>query len=117
MFFGQLFRVVVVDKIQGVLGRGVAPPLADLPDKVSDSGWLNGASSVGALIVEQFLMQLGDGGSPAVAWGELTPAEVYDAIRLRIFQRSIGDRVPSKARRAQSNLLWAALQKLQDLHF
>ena len=106
--------LALVDKLQGVLGRGAAPALADLPDAIGPTGWLNGASSVGGMIVEQFLMQLGDGGGVPVAWGELDAAGVYDAVRLRVFQRAASARVPQVAARAQSNLLYATLNKLND---
>ena len=103
-----------------VLGKGVAPPLKDLPDNIAASGWLNGASSVGGMIAEQWLMQLGSGtpggsqGGVQVAWGKLDAQGVYDNIQLRVFQRSIAARVPQVARRAQSNLLWQTLGKLSD---
>jgi hypothetical protein len=78
-------------RMQSVLGKGVAPPLDEIPDKVATGAYLNGGSSVTSSFAEAFLMQLGN--SMEVAWGEITRDDVYDFLTTHIYARGVADRV------------------------
>ena len=84
-----------------VLLPGIAPALPDIPNVVSDDGWLVGGVTAGADIAETFLMQLGSGygvspnsssSEEVVGWGEITPEEVRTFLQLQVYKRGVQDR-------------------------
>ena len=87
-------------RLQGVLGKGKAPPIQSIPDKVFDNGYFTGGGSVASGFSEAFLMQLGAG--MEVAWGEEKEAYVNDLLTEHIWYRSVNDRALPLVARSHS---------------
>ena len=90
--------------LQKILGRGVAPPMQSMPDVVSggDVGWIGGSNAASSWI-EAMLLQLGAG--LPMAYGRVTPAQLYDLLELHVYYRAVAVRGLAIERRGESNLL------------
>ncbi len=101
----------LLEKLQASLGRGVAPPIPQTPNRVSPDGyWLGGVYVSGAW-AEAMLLQYGAG--LPVAYGRVDPAALYALLELHIYYRSINSRGWVISQRSSSNALAHALS---DLH-
>jgi hypothetical protein len=94
-----------LDRLQAVLGTGVAPPLSEISDSVKSNGYFTGGSSMASEFAEAFLMQ--QGGGLKVAWGGATEDMVYDFLAAHIYYRGVNDRVFVQSARSHS---WMATE-------
>ena len=91
-----------LQRLQTLLGQGVAPAIDTIKDTVKDNGYFTGGSSIASEFAEAFLMQYG-GSMPQTAWGEITSAtQIYDYIETHIYYRGINDRVLPLVSRSHS---------------
>ena len=98
--------------LQRALGAGVAPPLQEISDSVSaeHGAWVGGTYVAGAWI-EAMLLQYGAG--LPIAYGRITPAQLYELLELHVYYRAVNDRPFAVEQRGGSNLLAHALADLR----
>ena len=98
--------------LQRALGAGVAPSLQDISDSVSAThgAWVGGTYVAGAWI-EAMLLQYGAG--LPIAYGRITPAQLYELLELHVYYRAVNDRPFAVEQRGGSNLLAHALADLR----
>jgi len=81
-----------LERLQNVLGNGVAPSLESIEDAITDDGHFNGGSSVASAFAEAFLMQWG--GGLHTAWGNIANVEqISDFLETHIYYRGVTDRL------------------------
>ena len=79
--------------LQSVLGKGVAPALADIPNVVA-GGYFDGGVQVGSELSERLLMELG--GNMEVGWGKVTNyQQVYEMLTVHATVTHISNVVPA----------------------
>jgi len=98
--------------LQATLGKGVAPPMQDIPDVVSSGavGWLGG-SFVASSWIEAMFLQLGAG--LPMAYGRVNASTLYnELLELHVYYRAVSVRGLDIERRGESNLLAHMLSDL-----
>lgn len=91
-------------KMQAALGKGVAPPIPDVPNTVEEEGYWEGGYYLASEWAEAFLLQYGAG--LEVGYGQVSvPEDIYDYMRLHTYYRAVNDRPKLIERGGQSNLL------------
>uniref|UniRef100_A0A7S4QCT4 Uncharacterized protein n=1 Tax=Alexandrium monilatum TaxID=311494 RepID=A0A7S4QCT4_9DINO len=63
----------LLPRLQEILGKGVAPPLSDIPDVVADGYFVGGLRAASESVIETF--ELEKTSSMPMAWGKLSDAE------------------------------------------
>ena len=99
-------------KMQAALGKGVAPPIPDVPNTVEEEGYWEGGYYLASEWAEAFLLQYGAG--LEVGYGQVSvPEDIYDYMRLHTYYRAVNDRPYLIEQRGQSDLLAHMLWDLQ----
>jgi len=98
--------------LQELLGRGVAPPLQEIPDVVSGGYFVGGLRVASEVITETFLLE--EASSMPVAWGNLTAAGLrsLEVLHRTYFTTMYGGR--DIAQRYASGTLAKVLEALSD---
>jgi hypothetical protein len=102
-----------LQRLQTILGKGVAPSIPTMPDTVKTNGYFTGGSSIASEFAEAFLMQYG-GGLPT-AWGEITGTmPIYDLLETHIYYRGINDRVLASVARSHTMMTETIMNFLEN---
>ena len=102
-----------LQRLQNILGKGVAPSIPTIPDTVKSNGYFTGGSSIASEFAEAFLMQFG-GGLPT-AWDEITDTKpLYDLLKTHIYYRGVNDRVFASVARSHTMMTQTIINHLKN---
>ncbi len=99
----------LLNSLQAKLGRGVAPPFADISDSANMSTFVGG-SAIAAEIAGYFEMAVGAGID--TSWANVTAHDVRNMLPLIVYQHSVWMRALPLAQHGHSNLLAHILRDL-----